>query len=517
MLQLTIWSLPALIGGLAAIGSYIRIRGNDHVPGVEPFAWLSASICVWSFAQVLGLTLTPYTAQLWAAKASYLGIVIAPIAWLGFAMTFVSRRIKLSTGATYALAVVPMLTILVTFTNDSHGWMWSDVRQIASHGVTALVTEQGPWFTVHTAYSYALTVAGTAILAQNLAQSRLHAWPLISVIAAPGVVAIANLITISPINPTPWFDATPAGYAIAALILHFGVLNFGLLDATPVVRHRVVETLIDGVMVVSSEDKIIDMNPTAQTLLNINSQSMRDGKFSELVGNGNLIELANSPRDQNKTEITIDRRAYDISASLLDETDPHSEVVLVFRDITARRKAENRLRNMRMELERLANTDPLTELYNRRFFILRLNEETERVRRHGSELSVLLFDLDHFKKVNDTWGHDVGDKVLVLVSKITQHVKRITDVAARIGGEEFALLLPETDRKGAVRLAQRLRQAIEKRGVKTEQGVIHVTASIGVATVSQNAKEVENLLTHADRALYKAKESGRNMVCSAEF
>lgn len=517
MTQLTLWSLPAVLALMVSIGSYIRVRDKGHVPGVEAFGWLTGGIVIWTTAQLVASLFTSPDIQLWALRLQFVGIVIAPVAWLAFALTYVSRRVHMSSWSILAMAIVPITTVLIVFTNDGHGLMWQSIEPARHLGVATLDTVRGPWFTVHAGYSYAMLIAGTSILAQNLAQTRLHARPLVSVIAAPLVIAITNLYTLSPFNPAPWFDATPLGYALAAVILHVGVLSFGLLDSAQVVRHRVVETLIDGVMVVAPNDKIVDLNPTAQTLLNINSQAMRERAFSDLIGNANLKALVDSPREQNKTEITIDRRAYDISASLLDETDPESEVVLVFRDITARRKAEDRLRNMRMELQRLANTDPLTELYNRRFFLQRLSEETERVRRHGSELSVLLLDLDHFKKVNDTYGHDAGDKVLVLVSKVTQHVKRITDVAARIGGEEFALLLPETDRKGAVRLAQRLRQAIEKRQVKTESGIVKVTASIGVATVTNNHKEVEHLLTHADRALYKAKESGRNMVCCAEF
>jgi len=109
----------------------------------------------------------------------------------------------------------------------------------------------------------------------------------------------------------------------------------------------------------------------------------------------------------------------------------------------------------------MAHTDALTGLYNRRIFMQRLEEEIERVKRHNSTLSVLLFDLDHFKKVNDTYGHDVGDAVLQTVATTTSDVKRVTDVAARLGGEEFGVLLPETDQEGAVQVANRLRQSIE--------------------------------------------------------
>jgi diguanylate cyclase (GGDEF)-like protein len=192
--------------------------------------------------------------------------------------------------------------------------------------------------------------------------------------------------------------------------------------------------------------------------------------------------------------------------------------VLVLRDVTDRKKTEHDLRQVQEELVRLAHTDYLTGIHNRRFFMQRLAEEIERVRRHGSQLSVLLFDLDHFKNVNDRCGHYAGDQILKSVADVSMDIKRITDIAARIGGEEFALLLPETDQTGAVLMAQRLRQTIARISHPlTTERKIQVTASIGVATVSAQTQDLENVLNHADDALYKAKNSGRNAVCCADI
>ena len=130
-------------------------------------------------------------------------------------------------------------------------------------------------------------------------------------------------------------------------------------------------------------------------------------------------------------------------------------------------------------------------------------------------MSVLLLDMDSFKHINDTHGHDVGDRVLQVIASVTKEVKRVSDVAARIGGEEFAMLLPDTDRDGAIKLAQRLRRTINEQVIAAAKGApIQVTASIGVATMSHADHGLDHILTHADRALYRAKDSGRNQVCS---
>ncbi|CAN0508600.1 unnamed protein product, partial [Scytosiphon promiscuus] len=134
----------------------------------------------------------------------------------------------------------------------------------------------------------------------------------------------------------------------------------------------------------------------------------------------------------------------------------------------------------------MAHTDSLTNMFNRRYFMQRLNEEFERVRRHDSTLSVLIFDLDHFKNVNDTYGHDIGDAVLVAVSSVANRIKRVTDVACRLGGEEFALLLPETDKAGAIKMAHRLRQGIETYPyAELIKKPLQVTASVGAATITR--------------------------------
>jgi diguanylate cyclase (GGDEF)-like protein len=125
--------------------------------------------------------------------------------------------------------------------------------------------------------------------------------------------------------------------------------------------------------------------------------------------------------------------------------------------------------------------------------------------------------MDFFKRVNDTYGHAIGDRVLQVIASVTLEVKRISDIAARIGGEEFAMLLPDTDQQGAIKVAQRLRRTISEQIIADEDGrPIRVTASIGVATMSGTDRGLDQILTHADHALYRAKDAGRNMVCTTE-
>jgi two-component system cell cycle response regulator len=164
------------------------------------------------------------------------------------------------------------------------------------------------------------------------------------------------------------------------------------------------------------------------------------------------------------------------------------------------------------QAERLATTDGLTGLVNRRTFNAQLERRLREAQRYGRPLSLVLLDIDHFKKVNDGHGHPAGDAVLRGVARIAQSQARDADIVARYGGEEMALVLPETDARGALAIAERIRLAVEKAQHPTEAGPLRVTLSAGVATWPGGGELPEDLVASADKALYRAKQSGRNRV-----
>jgi two-component system cell cycle response regulator len=164
-------------------------------------------------------------------------------------------------------------------------------------------------------------------------------------------------------------------------------------------------------------------------------------------------------------------------------------------------------------LERLAITDYLTGLYNIRYFYHRLEEEFSRAKRYNFPLSCLMIDIDHFKEINDRYGHRAGDSVLKEVARLMKNHTRKSDVLARYGGEEFIMLLPETSEKGAIIKAESLRTSISKLRFNALKDKRTVTVSIGVATYPDVAvTETDDLISYADNALYEAKRSGRDMV-----
>jgi diguanylate cyclase (GGDEF)-like protein len=162
------------------------------------------------------------------------------------------------------------------------------------------------------------------------------------------------------------------------------------------------------------------------------------------------------------------------------------------------------------QMERMATTDGLTGLFNHRTFQARADEQLALARRYKRKLSLILTDVDHFKSVNDTYGHPIGDVVLKGVARILQETGRDTDVVARYGGEEFALVMPETDAAGAKVIAERIREKVQATTFDTELGPLKITLSLGVATFPESADDKHVLVEKADQCLYFAKHHGRN-------
>jgi diguanylate cyclase (GGDEF)-like protein len=168
------------------------------------------------------------------------------------------------------------------------------------------------------------------------------------------------------------------------------------------------------------------------------------------------------------------------------------------------------------QMERMATTDGLTGLVNHRTFQTRFDEALASAKRYGRKMSVILTDVDHFKSVNDTYGHPMGDQVLKGVARILRECARDTDIVARYGGEEFALIMPEADTKNAHVVAERIRDRVMKEVFQTEQGPLKITLSLGIATYPDVGSDKQTLIDLSDQCLYFAKRHGRNQSVTVQ-
>jgi diguanylate cyclase (GGDEF)-like protein/PAS domain S-box-containing protein len=205
--------------------------------------------------------------------------------------------------------------------------------------------------------------------------------------------------------------------------------------------------------------------------------------------------------------IGIQRDVTDIREAQQNLLNTHAALTVLNQEL------EERVAQRTMELERLATTDPLTDAHNRRFLMARAEIEIAQAKRQGHSVSLVMLDIDHFKRINDSHGHIAGDRVLVALSQAVRNEMRLGDTFARVGGEEFVLLLPQSDAAQSMQVAERLRRMIEEMEIQAGVDlVLRITSSFGVATLAPMVDSVDALYLAADKALYQAKDAGRNCV-----
>lgn len=254
---------------------------------------------------------------------------------------------------------------------------------------------------------------------------------------------------------------------------------------------------------------------------------LTDLSMPGLDGYGLVSRLRDSviSRIQNLPVIVVtaaddtDAREKAFQAGANDFISKTSDRVEILARLRAHRKLAQTIRQLeesQRELREQANSDALTGLPNRRFFNQIASKEMSLMKRQKEYFALLMMDIDHFKTVNDTYGHAAGDQVLVQVARTLAQTIREEDMVARIGGEEFVVASPYTNRLAAIVLAERLRKAVEDLEVHFEDNLVPVTMSIGIALLPHDGGNLEDVLTAADERLYIAKQNGRNRFCAAD-
>jgi len=522
--QLSIWLAPPLLASMLAIGAawYVQERRGD--PGSEAIFWACIAAAAWAALRTVSLALPGLEAKLFLERLIYIPVTITPLLWLGLAIGYSGRADLLRRWPMGIIYAVPLVTLMVVWTNGATGLFWTETALTDLDGVTTLSLTGGLWFRVHTGYSVAVILSSTVILALHVAQSPRHWWRLFWVFGAPGflfALDLAYLTTgLDSVIPRP--DAL--GLPIAMSALAYGLMRRGDIDYAPVARSTVVEEMQDCVIVIDRQGRCVDVNQAATDLLNVQPERLMPLEL-EVV----LKKMRESDEQWSRYPDPLalrtldgDLRSFDLTVTRLGPRGGRDRSVLVLRDVTetvrmrtALEVSERRLLEANERLKRLANTDELTELPNRRSYFKALGRELERSERYDQPVSVVLLDLDHFKQVNDTWGHPVGDRVLISAARAVEGICRDSDVPGRIGGEELAVLLLQTDVIEAELVAQRIRRRIAQVDHMVPGDHINVTASFGVATSGPGREDVDTLMAAADEALYEAKNSGRNCVVVA--
>lgn len=395
-------------------------------------------------------------------------------------------------------------------------------------GAPQLAAPPGPLFWLHLVYEYTLTAWSFHRLIRGIitGASPLRRRQLRSILLSAGLPLGATVITIArPRAGHTLPDLTPLSIALAGLVHYYAIFRQGLLRLLPVARDLVVEHVGDAILVTDNDDRVVDANVASRLLVN------RLGTYppGDLLG---VPVWSLLPCDADRQTLTdgeyhldaVDGPV-DLDLRISDVRDRDGHVlgrVIAARDVTQLNEHRRQLTEqlyvidgLRQELAEQTIRDDQTGLHNRRHLIRRLEDAVERARSTTRPLSLVMLDVDDLKSVNDRHGHTIGDALLTAISSALQVGIRPGQTLARFGGDEFVVLLPDTDPDEALHIAEALRSQCATAQVGSRRGPVSATLSGGVATFPHCGWTGSELLKNVDAALYAAKRAGRNRVVCA--
>src|SRR5215203_6678393 len=287
-----------------------------------------------------------------------LGIATVPISWLAFALQYTDREGQLTPRNLALLSALPLVTLLLAWTNESHGLVWSSTRLGQGGPFPALEVDHGVWFWVHLSYSYLLLLVGTILLISMLTRApSLYRKQNLALLLAVSIPWVGNGVYVLGLSPVPNLDLTPFAFLLSGMAIALGLFRFRLLDIVPVARENVIEGMADGVVVLDMQDRVVDMNLAAERFLGSSARKAIGREFTALVPNWNgLFEHHHGRAGEVHEEVSLGkepaRRDYELTLSPVADRKGHSRGRLILlHDITERKRVEDEVRQLNATLE----------------------------------------------------------------------------------------------------------------------------------------------------------------------
>jgi diguanylate cyclase (GGDEF)-like protein len=528
------YSLPLLLSTMVSAAVIAVAWRRRPASGASTLSVLILAVAVWCGGYSAYWALAYGPAQLLALNLTTLGSALVPPAYLVFMLDVTGRRQWVTRRVRLALGLYYLLALLAGWTNGWHRLWNVRVDYQTVNGLHVVAAQPGPLYWLFAlALGYGLTLFGTGLLVHAFWYARgVYRRQYGLLLLAVAVVLFPSLLSEAGLTPWPELDLAPLGLAVAGPLLAYALFYYRLLDLVPIARTRLVDIMQDAVIALDEQHRVVDINPEAIKLFSLTGSPI--GQPARRVF-ADWPALAAHPAEGAEASalLRLDAaRTLQVSSTLL--YDPGGEIrgrLIVLRDVSALKRAEQELQaanaqlrdqlaqieTLQVELQEQAIRDPLTGLYNRRFLEEMLPRELIRARRDGQPLSLIFVDLDHFKLVNDQYGHAAGDQVLRAVSQYLAGAARASDVVCRYGGEEIVVVCPGMPLPVAELRADLWRRDLALQMIDANGVPVGVTVSAGIAGFPTHGDTLEALLAAADGALYAAKARGRNCVRVADL
>jgi len=526
---LTPYALVLLLSAVFSAGVGYLAWYKRTTPGGWYLLLLMLAVTEWCLASGLEAGSVETATKIFWAKAEYFGSFSALPLILMFALEFTGHRAWIARYHLGWLWVIPAITILLGATNDLHGLVWNSYTP-GLPGTNLLVYGHGPWFYVAGVFAFLLMISVTVLLVRTSNRSSgIYRHQSILLLSASVLPWIGSFLYFTGLNPIPGLDLIPVSFSLTGIVVAVAIFRFRLFDLVPVARDTLVEKMNDGILVLDTLDRVVDANPSALELLGGTAETLLGKQIELVLPAWPRMAPAISSAEDRRVELALDEAGTRIAeleiTPLVNQRGRNSGRLIVLRDVTQHKQAEFALHRANDRLtEQLAENeilqgklreqsirDPLTGLYNRLYLEETIERELARAERDGYPVSIIMLDIDHFKYVNDIFGHQAGDLYLAEMGMILRKHSRVSDIVCRYGGEEFLAVLPGMPLEASVPRAEQWRGAIEGLIVKYEGKEVRATVSIGLVFY-QPGTTAEEVLKAADMALYAAKDKGRNCV-----
>jgi diguanylate cyclase (GGDEF)-like protein/PAS domain S-box-containing protein len=492
-----VYVAAALVAATYAVLSWRRRR---RAPLASSLALITTGAALWSLAQAVAVGTDSVPVALTATYVMFPGVAMIVAGFLWHTTVFTGRRLEQLRRRRALLWAHPVLLVAAVVTDPWHHLFFTSAAVHATEGVTV---QFGPLYWLHTAYCYTMIGIGTVRSVAAMRRAVRGHRRVFVIFLAGGLAPLAgNVLTVFADLGDRQVDLTPILFLFTASMWWWAERSGMPARRMPVAYEHVITAISDAVMVLDPDGRVLDVNPAAAGMLaelgKVPAGDVVGRMWFEVVGPQLTAAFAGGTDQQ--TLSAGDGTMYDVRVVRMRTADGGTPgAVVVVRDVTE-------LERLRAELTDQAVRDGLTGVYNRRHLTTVLRDHPD-----GEQLTVVMLDVDHFKTINDTYGHAVGDQVLIRLAQEISTAVGDTGTVARYGGEEFAVILPGVGAHTAADLAEQWRHCCDQATVTTPRGPLRATFSAGVAELAPGAG-VEDLLRRADRALYTAKQQGRNRV-----